>query len=175
MHFWGGSSSCLSICLMKDNHLLETKLAEGRGAEAACAISGQMIHQMCSRDLAMLQVKGQTRPQEDIRVNAQLAPVAICTVRQRKAMGGGGGGFQNVSLFWEGVLLYFLTNGFAPKSSCFLTISDTIKKIVLLTCCIYYTLKRTFLICENVTLKWQNYSDKFTELPASIHIQYSLS
>lgn len=71
---------------MKDNHLLETKLAEGSGAEAACTGSRQMI-QMCGGDLAMLRGKGQTRPQEDIRANAQLAPVAICTARQRKAMG----------------------------------------------------------------------------------------
>lgn len=34
-------------------------------------------HQMCSGDLAMLQVKGRARPKEDMGVNAQLAPVAL--------------------------------------------------------------------------------------------------
>lgn len=71
--------------------------------------------------------------------------------------------FQHVSLFWEGVLLRFLTTGFTPKSFCFLTISGTIKKTILLICCIYYVSQHTFLIPQNAILKWQNYSDKFTK------------
>ena len=100
---------------MKDNHLLETELAEGSGAEAACAGSGQMIHQMCSRDLAMLQVKGQTRPQEDIRVNAQLAPVAICPVKQRKATG-----FPKFKSFLRRCFTLLFNNWFHSKILLFL-------------------------------------------------------
>lgn len=100
---------------MKDDHLLETKLAEGSRAEAACAGSGQMIHQMCSRDLAMLQVKGQTRSQEDIRVSTQLAPVAICTVRQRKAMG-----FPTCKSFLGRCFASLLNNWFHSKILLFL-------------------------------------------------------
>ncbi|XP_071670592.1 uncharacterized protein [Patagioenas fasciata] len=66
---------------MKDNHLLKTRPVEGGGLEAAC---GQRIHQMYSRDLAMLQVRGQTRSWGDIS-ECTGAPGTIGTVRQRKA------------------------------------------------------------------------------------------
>lgn len=78
MPFWGGGSSCLSICWLKDDRLLETWRAEGSRPEAACAGGGQRQHtpnmQQRPSDAAG---RGRARPKEDMGVNAQLAPVAL--------------------------------------------------------------------------------------------------
>lgn len=153
MHFWGRSSSCLSICLMKDNHLLETRRVEGSGLEAAC---GQRIHQMCSRDLAMLQVRGQTRSQGDIS-GCTGASGTIRTVRQRKATS-----FPKCNYFLR-CFASLLNDWFHSKIFLFLKNIRHHPDHIFIDLLYIYILQHTFLISENANLKWQNYSDKFTK------------